>query len=83
MNGQLTMQKILDVALKLQKQGVDLSKMRVYLGNDDELNGIHNAWYCELVENNGKEENSMIVDLINEDFGNTNVKENENFILIS
>lgn len=83
MNGQLTMQKILDVALKLQKQGVDLSKMRVYLGNDDELNGIHNAWYCELVENNGEEENSMIVDLINEDFGNTNVKENENFILIS
>lgn len=83
MNTQLTMQKILDVALKLQKQGVDLSKMRVYLGNDDELNGIHNAWYCESIKNNGSEDNNFIVDLINEDFGTTNVKENENFILIS
>ena len=82
MNTQLTMQSILEVALKLEKQGLDLSKIKVFLGNDDELNGIHNAWYCELVENDGEEENTMIVDLINENIGSS-VKENEKFILIS
>ena len=76
------MQSILEVALKLEEQGLDLSKIRVFLGNDDELNGVHNAWYCELVENNGEEENNFIVDLINENIGN-NVKKNEKFILIS
>lgn len=82
MNIQLTMQSILEVALKLEEQGLDLSKIRVFLGNDDELNGVHNAWYCELVENDGEEENTMIVDLINENIGSS-VKENEKFILIS
>ena len=82
MNKQLTMQSILEVALKLKEQGLDLSKIRVFLGNDDELNGVHNAWFCELVENDGEEENNYIVDLINENIGN-NVEENEKFILIS
>lgn len=82
MNTQLTMQSILEVALKLEEQGLDLSKIRVFLGNDDELNGVHNAWYCELVENDGEEENTMIVDLINENIGSS-VRENEKFILIS
>ena len=82
MNTQLTMQSILEVALKLEEQGLDLSKIRVFLGNDDELNGVHNAWFCELVENDGEEENNCIVDLINENIGNY-VKENEKFILIS
>lgn len=82
MNTQLTMQSILEVALKLEEQGLDLSKIRVFLGNDDELNGIHNAWFCELVENDGEEENNCIIDLINENIGN-NVEENEKFILIS
>lgn len=82
MNTQLTMQSILEVALKLEEQGLDLSKIRVFLGDDDELNGVHNAWYCELVENDGEEENTMIVDLINENIGSS-VKENEKFILIS
>ena len=82
MNEQLTMEKILNVALAMKQKGIDLSKIKVYLGNDDELNGVHNAWYCELVENDGEEENNCIVDLINENIGN-NVEENEKFILIS
>lgn len=82
MNTQLTMQNILDLALKLEEQGLNLSKLRVYLGNDDELNGIHNGWYCELVENKGEEEDNLIVDLINENIGN-NIEKNEKFILIS
>ena len=82
MNEQLTMEKILNVALAMKQKGIDLSKIKVFLGNDDELNGVHNAWYCELVENDGEEENNMIVDLINENIGSS-VKENESFILIS
>ena len=82
MNIQLTMQSILEVALKLEEQGLDLSKIRVFLGNDDELNGVHNAWYCELVENDGEEENNCIINLINENIGSY-VEDNEKFILIS
>ena len=82
MNEQLTMEEILNVALAMKQKGIDLSKIRVFLGNDDELNGVHNAWFCELVENDGEEENNCIVDLINENIGN-NVEENEKFILIS
>ena len=82
MNTQLTMQSILEVVLKLEEQGLDLSKIRVFLGNDDELNGVHNAWFCELVENDGEEENNCIINLINENIGSY-VEDNEKFILIS
>lgn len=83
MNEQLTMEKILNVALAMKQKGIDLSKIKVFLGNDDELNGIHNAWYCELVTNNGQEDNDFIVDLINEDYNNNKVEKDEKFILIS
>ncbi|MGN0966280.1 MAG: hypothetical protein ACI4OP_01625 [Candidatus Coprovivens sp.] len=79
---QLTMNDIYNLCNMLQSRGYDLSKLRVYLGNDDELNGIHNGWYCELVENKGEEEDNLIVDLINENIGN-NIEKNEKFILIS
>lgn len=79
---QLTMQDVLNLALKLQGKGLDLSKIKIYLGNDDELNGIHNAWYCEIIENNGDEENNIVVDLINENIGN-HVEDLEKFVLIS
>ena len=83
MNEQLTMEKILNVALAMKQKGIDLSKIKVFLGNDDELNGIHNAWYCELITNNGQEDNDFIVDLINEDYNNSKVEKDEKFILIS
>ena len=83
MNEQLTMEKILNVALAMKQKGIDLSKIKVFLGNDDELNGIQNAWYCELITNNGQEDNDFIVDLINEDYNNNKVEKDEKFILIS
>ena len=83
MNEQLTMEKVLNVALAMKQKGIDLSKIKVFLGNDDELNGIHNAWYCELITNNGQEDNDFIVDLINEDYNNNKVEKDEKFILIS
>lgn len=83
MNEQLTMEEILNVALAMKQKGIDLSKIKVFLSNDDELNGIHNAWYCELITNNGQEDNDFIVDLINEDYNNNKVEKDEKFILIS
>lgn len=80
---QLTMKDILDIAIKLQKEGVDLSKLKIYLGNDEELNGVHSAWYCEFIENNGDEENNTVIELINSDYCNVEVEKNENFMLIS
>lgn len=80
---QLTMLEIYNKALELKNKGVDLSKIRVYLGNDEELNGVHNAYYCELIKNNGTEDSNYVVDLINEDFNNNLLDKNENFILIS
>ena len=71
------------MALAMKQKGIDLSKIKVFLGNDDELNGIHNAWYCELITNNGQEDNDFIVDLINEDYNNNKVEKDEKFILIS
>lgn len=65
---QLTMQDIVNLAIELKRNGLDLAKVPVYLGNDDELNGIHNGWYCELIDSEDKSEDSQyLIDLINED----------------
>lgn len=71
---QLTIKDIFDAVNKLQKSGVnfnDIMKMPVYIGNDDELNGIHCAWYVQSVDaktNNDGEK--WLVNMINEDISN-------------
>lgn len=45
----------------------EFEKLPIYLGNDDELNGIHGAWYCESVDS---ENDKDIVAMINESGGN-------------
>lgn len=72
---QLTMQDIVNLAIELKRNGLDLAKVPVYLGNDDELNGIHNGWYCELIDSEDKsEDNQYLIDLINEDCHTTKLK---------
>lgn len=67
-NGQLTLKDIYDVAATLLKQGEDISKYPVYLGNDDELNGIHTGWYTNILDaNDAEEENQCMIGMINED----------------
>ena len=71
--GQLTLKAIFDIALELLENGEDLEQYPVYLGNDDELNGIHNGWYVNLLD--VKDENSSIfAELIEEDCHTTNLK---------
>ena len=71
---QLTMQDIYEFSLKLKKKGLDLSKLPVYLGDDDELNGIHNGWYCELIDKKD-DKFEYYMELINENCGTTELED--------
>lgn len=76
---QLIINDIFDLVNELTKKGMnfqDVMNLPLYLGNDDELNGIHNAWFCQLVDKNGNDEDMQyLVDMINEDFGTTELKD--------
>ena len=82
---QLKVKTILSVINQLQAQGMKLSEIKelpIYIGNDDELNGIHMAWYAQLVDTASDNEDDMyLVEMINEDHHNT--KLTDKAILIS
>ena len=81
--GQLTMENILAFCAELRKQGMTMEEIRalpIYLGNDDELNGIHCGWYTNLVDIKNPED-ADLVELINEDRCNIELKDKA--ILIS
>lgn len=76
---QLTMNHILAFCAKLRKQGMTMEEIKtlpIYLGDDDELNGIHCGWYTNLVDANNTEDedNVYTVELINERRGNIELK---------
>lgn len=71
---QLTLKDIYLFAQKLIEKGEDLSKYPVYLGDDDELNGIHNGWYIDTLDAQSEDGRSFI-ELIEEDRGTTNLKD--------
>lgn len=70
---QLTLKQIYEVAKELVEHGEDLSKYPVYLGDDDELNGIHNGWYINTLDIQC-EDNRNFIELIEENRGTTNLK---------
>ncbi len=72
--GQLTLKAIFDIALELLENGEDLEKYPVYLGNDDELNGIHNGWYVNLLDVKNKD-CTPFIELIEEDYCTTDLKD--------
>ena len=82
---QLTLGDILRFIAEMQKAGMstkEIAALPVYLGDDDELNGIHTAWYCEKLDSENKNEDmNYLVDMINED--NHNKKLNGKGVLIS
>lgn len=72
---QLTVNDILAFIKELKDQGMPLEEIRklpIYLGNDDELNGIHCGWYTNLVDADDTEDknNMGFVELINDNWGN-------------
>ena len=80
---QLVVKDIFDCVNRLQKRGMnfcDIMELPIYLGDDDELNGIHNGWYCELIDSNDVDSEGVI-ELINDNCGTTQL--NGKGILIS
>lgn len=79
---QLTLDDLYKLALSIKNKGVDLKTIQVYIGDDEELNGIHTAWcYSPISKIKGKnEDNDYILELL-EMSGNVPIKEGA--ILIS
>ena len=69
---QLTMGSIMALVKELQNDGMSLREiydLPIYLGDDDELNGMHCGWYTNLVDANNTEDadNMYLVKMINAD----------------
>lgn len=82
---QLRLKNIVALYVELRNKGMseeEVLNLPIYIGNDDELNGIHTAWYCEKLDSEDKNENmNYLVELINEDCHNK--KLNGKGVLIS
>lgn len=82
---QLRLKNIVGLYVDLRHKGMseeEVLNLPIYIGNDDELNGIHTAWFCEKVDSEDKNEDmSYLVELINEDCHNREL--NGKGILIS
>lgn len=73
---QLKFGDLMAFAKALQKEGMvlgEIYELPIYLGNDDELNGIHCAWYTNLVDPSNSED-ADLVEMINEDRCNIEIK---------
>ena len=82
--GQLIFGSLLDFVKKLEREGMSMDEIRslpVYLGDDDELNGIHCGWYRQVIDANDLDD-SNFVKLINESRGNISLEKGK-AILIS
>lgn len=73
---QLKVGDIMAFIKTLQKEGMvlgEIYELPIYLGQDDELNGIHTGWYVNLVDPNNPEDTDF-VEMINEDRCNIEIK---------
>ena len=73
---QLKMGDILRLSMELQAAGMsmhDITHLPIYLGRDDELNGIHTAWYVQPIDPDSEDDKDLI-ELINEDRCNIEIK---------
>jgi len=82
---QLTINDILALCARLRQKGMTMEEIKalpIYLGDDDELNGIHTGWALDFVDsNNITEDNEWLVEMINEN--RCNIKLNGKAVLIS
>lgn len=83
---QLTVGDILVMIKRLKDSGMTLKEINalpVYLGDDDELNGIHCGWALDVVDADADDEDiAYLVDMINEDRCNIKLEKGK-AILIS
>ncbi len=71
---QLKIGDILAFCAELRQNGMTMEEIKalpIYLGDDDELNGIHTGWALDFVDsNNTTDEDEFLVEMINEDRNN-------------
>ena len=81
-NGQLTVREIIKGIVELTEtmETEDILSMPVYIGDDDELNGIHCAWYRQTVDTDN-EEDAYLVELINDRSGNNELEKGKAFLI--
>ena len=60
MDKQLTLKDIYELSKELLRHGEDLNQYQIYLGDDEELNGIHNGWYTNLIDKNNEADEDLI-----------------------
>lgn len=82
---QLTINDILALCARLRAEGMTMEEIKalpIYLGDDDELNGIHTGWALDFVDsNNTTEDDEWMVGMINED--SNNIELNGKAVVIS
>ena len=82
---QLTINDIFALCARLRQTGMTMEEIKalpIYLGNDDELNGIHTGWALDFVDShNTTDEDEWMVEMINED--RCNVKLDGKAVVIS
>ena len=82
---QLTIRDIFVLCAHLRQKGMTIEEIKdlpIYLGDDDELNGIHTGWALDFIDsNNTTDEDEWMVEMINED--RFNVKLNGKAVVIS
>jgi hypothetical protein len=82
---QLTINDILDLCARLRQKGMTMEEIKalpIYLGDDDELNGIHTGWGLDFVDsNNTTDEDEWMVEMINEN--RCNIKLDGKAVVIS
>ena len=82
---QLKMENILAFCGELRAQGMTMEEIKalpIYLGDDDELNGIHTGWALDFIDsNNSSEDDAWMIEMINED--RLNVKLDGKAVVIS
>lgn len=77
----MTIGNIFNMVAKLQAKGMSIAEIKaipIYIGNDEELNGIHTAWAIEYIgeKRERDEDQEYILDLISEDCCNEPFKKN-------
>ena len=73
---QLKVKDIFVLINQLKQAGMtteEIAAMPIYIGDDDELNGIHTAWYANFLDPNDPDE-APVVEMINDTYGNEPIK---------
>ena len=82
---QLTINDVLYMIKVLQHERSmpmsDILKLPIYIGDDDELNGIHCGWECRIIDADDKEDQCW-VEMINERSSNHQLTDNNTALII-